>query len=42
VLAVTALGETLADARTRACEICESISWPGAFYRRDIGQSALP
>ncbi len=38
VLAVTALGETLADARTRAYEICESISWPGAFYRRDIGQ----
>jgi phosphoribosylamine--glycine ligase len=41
VLGVTALGDTLADARTRAYEAVSKISWTGAFYRRDIAVKAL-
>jgi phosphoribosylamine--glycine ligase len=41
VLGVTALGETLADAKRRAYEAVELISFPGAFYRRDIADKAL-
>lgn len=40
VLGVTALGETLTEARERALEACDKISWDGAYYRRDIGASA--
>jgi phosphoribosylamine--glycine ligase len=36
VLNVTALGTTVADARTRAYEAVERIHFPGAQYRRDI------
>lgn len=39
VLGVTALADTLADARTLANESCEAIRFDGAFYRHDIGNS---
>jgi phosphoribosylamine--glycine ligase len=41
VLGVTALGETLADARQRAYEALGRIHFQGAFYRRDIAEKAL-
>ena len=37
VLSVTALGEDLADARSRAYAAVDLISWPGMYCRRDIG-----
>ncbi|CAA6660172.1 unnamed protein product [Spirodela intermedia] len=37
VLGVTAKGETLEEARERAYDAVGVISWPGGFYRRDIG-----
>ena len=41
VLDVTALAPTLADARARAYEAAERISWPGVQYRRDIAAAAV-
>ncbi len=41
VLGVTALGETLADAKQRAYEAVGRIHFQGAFYRRDIADKAL-
>jgi phosphoribosylamine--glycine ligase len=41
VLGVTALGETLADAKKRAYEAVACIEFPGMFYRRDIADKAL-
>jgi phosphoribosylamine---glycine ligase len=41
VLAVTALGETVADARRRAYETVSKIEFEGSHYRRDIALSAL-
>jgi phosphoribosylamine--glycine ligase len=41
VLGVTALGETLADAKRKAYEAVEIIHFQGAFYRRDIADKAL-
>jgi len=41
VLGVTALGDTLADAKRRAYDAVSRIHFPGAFYRRDIGDKAL-
>ncbi len=41
VLAVTALGETVAAARTCAYEAVSKIHFEGCHYRRDIAQSAL-
>jgi phosphoribosylamine--glycine ligase len=41
VLAVTALGETLAEAKARAYEAVGRIHFQGAFYRRDIADKAL-
>jgi phosphoribosylamine--glycine ligase len=41
VLAVTALGETLADAKQRAYEAVGKINFQGAHYRRDIADKAL-
>ena len=38
VLCVTALGQTLHDAADKAYARCQSISWPDAFYRKDIGR----
>ena len=41
VLGVTALGDTLADAKQRAYEAAAKISFSGAFYRNDIADRAL-
>ncbi len=41
VLGVTALGETLADAKRRAYEAVNCISFSGMHYRRDIADKAL-
>jgi phosphoribosylamine---glycine ligase len=41
VLGVTALGDTVQQAITRAYAGVEAISWPGVHYRRDIGKKAL-
>lgn len=40
VLCVTALGATIGDARARAYEAVERISWPGMHYRTDIAAAA--
>jgi phosphoribosylamine--glycine ligase len=41
VLGVTALGDTLAEAKKTAYEAVGKIHFPGAFYRRDIADKAL-
>lgn len=41
VLCVTAMGDTVADARQRAYHIADGIHWSGRFYRHDIGARAL-
>jgi phosphoribosylamine--glycine ligase len=41
VLGVTALGDTLADAKRNAYEAVGRIHFQGAFYRRDIADKAL-
>ena len=41
VLAVTALGEDVQEARDRAYQAVDVIDWPGGFCRRDIGWRAL-
>ncbi|HZT79143.1 MAG TPA: phosphoribosylglycinamide synthetase C domain-containing protein, partial [Gemmataceae bacterium] len=41
VLGVTALGETLREAKQRAYEAVGRIHFQGAFYRRDIADKAL-
>jgi phosphoribosylamine--glycine ligase len=41
VLGVTALGDTLAQAKQRAYEAVSRIHFQGAFYRRDIADKAL-
>ena len=41
VLGVTALGDTLADAKRRAYEAVGRIQFQGAFYRTDIADKAL-
>jgi hypothetical protein len=41
VLCVTALGDSIRMARTRAYEVVERIRFAGAQYRRDIGHRAL-
>ena len=41
VLCVTALGESVADARLRAYHIADGIRWPGRFFRKDIGWRAV-
>jgi len=38
VLGVTAVGNTLEDALTRAYSAVDTINWPGMQYRRDIGK----
>jgi phosphoribosylamine--glycine ligase len=40
VLNVTAMGDTLAEARDRAYEAVRTIRFPGGFYRRDIAERA--
>ena len=41
VLGVTALGDTLDEAIKRAYATVSLITWPGSYYRKDIGQKAL-
>ena len=41
VLNITALGDTLSQAVTRAYAAIDLINWPGGFCRRDIGWRAL-
>jgi phosphoribosylamine--glycine ligase len=41
ILNVTGLGETIEQARTRAYEACERISFPGVRYRSDIAAKAV-
>ncbi len=41
VLAITARGDTLADARNRAYAMIDHLSWPEGFCRSDIGWRAL-
>jgi len=41
VLGVTALGETLGEARKLAYDAVAKISFKGMFYRKDIADKAL-
>ena len=41
VLCVTALGVSVAEAQQRAYAALNTINWPGAQYRRDIGYRAI-
>ena len=41
VLCVTALGESVTEARARAYERVARVSWEDAYYRRDIGYRAV-
>ncbi len=41
VLGVTAMGDTIADAKKRAYEAVEKIKFEGAYYRRDIADKAI-
>jgi phosphoribosylamine--glycine ligase len=41
VLGITALGDTLADAKRKAYEAVEKIHFQGGFYRKDIADKAL-
>ncbi len=41
VLAVTALGDDVATAQSKAYQLAKQITWPDYFYRHDIGHRAL-
>ncbi|HCO93458.1 MAG TPA: phosphoribosylamine--glycine ligase, partial [Phycisphaerales bacterium] len=41
VLGVTAIGRTIADAKTRAYQAVDKIEFEGAYYRRDIADKAI-
>jgi phosphoribosylamine--glycine ligase len=41
VLCVTALGETVVEAKDRAYGQVKRITWPGVYYRTDIGHRAV-
>lgn len=41
VLGVTALGDTVAQAKARAYDIVASIDWPDMYHRSDIGYRAV-
>ena len=41
VLGVTALGETIADAKERAYKAVDMIKFDGAYCRRDIAEKAI-
>ncbi len=41
VLCAVALGETIKSAQQRAYALTKQISWPGMFYRNDIGYRAI-
>jgi phosphoribosylamine--glycine ligase len=41
VLDITALGDTMAEARRRAYDAIAEIDWADGFCRRDIGSRAI-
>jgi len=41
VLSVTALGNSVSEARSRVYSAIEQVDWSGGFYRRDIGGEAV-
>jgi len=41
VMNAVGAGETLQEARDAAYSLAEEVTWPGRFYRRDIGWRAL-
>lgn len=41
VLGVTAIGATVKEALDRAYQAADMITWPGCYFRRDIGHRAL-
>ena len=41
VLNITAIANTLEEAKNRAYEAAQSVTWKGSFYRKDIGWRAL-
>lgn len=41
VLGITAIGESIADAKSRAYEAVSKISWQGGWFRTDISDKAL-
>jgi len=41
VLAVTGMGGTISEAKSRAYAAVAAIDWPGGFYRSDIGFRAV-
>jgi phosphoribosylamine--glycine ligase len=41
VLCVCALGQTIAEAQVQAYRCLEAITWPGVYYRTDIGYRAI-
>ena len=41
VFCATALGKDLQEAQKKAYDLVESVSFDGAFYRRDIGNKGL-
>lgn len=41
VLCVTALGNTIGEAQTKALELCQKVTFNGVQYRKDIGYRAI-
>ncbi len=41
ILCACALGDTIADAQTKAYEVCRQIDWQDVYYRTDIGFKAI-
>lgn len=41
VLCAVALGDTVAEAQTKAYELCQQINWQHVYYRKDIGYRAV-
>lgn len=41
VLCISALGQTVHEAREKALYWAEQVTWPGKFYRKDIGWRAV-
>jgi len=41
VLGVTAIGESISDAKLQAYTAVQKVRWPGAWCRKDISDKAL-
>jgi phosphoribosylamine--glycine ligase len=41
VLCACALGQSIADAQTKAYQLCKQIDWQDMYYRTDIGFKAI-